>query len=186
MIDSDSESVTSGSTESEADDEGHLSSNTICPCDFDFTDATRRLDLVTFAWLKEMLGTAIELINSDGAGIARVGVRIVGDAEMASAHTDYSGVEGTTDVLGFVTDQSPLRVDVLICLDEASRRASEFEHDLGRELLLYVVHAVLHATGHDDHDPESFQRMHEEEDRILRAIGVGSVFKPNSAGDTPS
>jgi len=186
MIDSEPEPATAGSTGSDADDEGHISKAATTPCDFDFIDGTRRLDLVTFAWLKEMLASAIELINSEGGGIARVGVRIVGDAEMAVAHTEYSGVDGTTDVLGFVTDDSPLRVDVLICLDEASRQAAEFEHDLGRELLLYVIHAVLHATGHDDHDPESFQRIHAEEDRLLRAIGVGSVFMPDEGGEKSS
>ena len=179
MIDSESESATASSSGQESDEEGHIPKHTNTSCTFDFIDGTRRLDLVTFAWLKEMLANAIELINSEGAGIARVGVRIVGDTEMANAHIEYSGVDGTTDVLGFVTDHSPLRVDVLICLDEAARRATEFQHDLGRELLLYVIHAVLHATGHDDHDPEAFQRMHDEEDRVLRAIGVGSVFRPD-------
>ena len=74
-----------------------------------------------------------------------------------------------------------LHIDLMLCIDEARRRAEEFGHDERRELLLYAVHGLLHGLGHDDQDAEAFASMHDEEDRILRQIGVGSVFRPEGA-----
>ena len=45
------------------------------------------------------------------------------------------------------------------------------------QLLLYILHGLLHCAGFDDHDPAEHDRMHTEEDRILTAIGVGPVFR---------
>ena len=97
---------------------------------------------------------------------------------LPSCNERFSGVEGTTDVLTFVSEsEAGIEIDLLACVDEASRRCSEFDHDLRRELLLYSVHGLLHAIGHDDHEPEAHALMHAEEDRLLTKIGVGPVFR---------
>jgi probable rRNA maturation factor len=104
---------------------------------------------------------------------------VVDDAEMSAAHQRYSGIPGTTDVLTFdLRDHptSPLDTDILICFDEAHRCATERAHPPARELLLYIIHGILHCLGHDDHDPDSYQLMHAREDHILEAIGVGRTF----------
>lgn len=112
-----------------------------------------------------------------------VRVRVVADPEMAAAHLEYAEVEGTTDVLTFdMSEPTPdgarmeLDVDVLACLDEAGRQAERRGHPARCEVLLYVVHGMLHCLGFDDHDDDEYARMHAEEDRVLEAIGVGSVF----------
>lgn len=108
-----------------------------------------------------------------------VRVRLVADTEMAAAHEKYAGVPGTTDVLTFDLRSSPqadLDADLYACVDEARRQAAARGHAVGDELLLYIVHGILHCLGHDDHDDASSAQMHEEEDRVLRAIGVGPVF----------
>ncbi len=106
---------------------------------------------------------------------------------MAELHERTTGVQGTTDVLTFDLRDDPdpsnpvLDADVVLCTDEARRQASERGHAIVAELTLYLVHALLHCTGHDDHDDDAYARMHEAEDRVLRAIGLGAVF----AGDGP-
>lgn len=118
-------------------------------------------------------------------------VRIVRDLEMAAAHLKYSKIEGTTDVLTFDLAEGasaqgqPLDVDILVCADEAARQATPRGISIERELLLYILHGVLHCLGHDDHDDAAYALMHAEEDRILSAIGVGATFdltmqKPSS------
>jgi probable rRNA maturation factor len=127
--------------------------------------------------LRRLLERAIE---ASGLPVERLHIEIVDDAEMDRLHRAHSGLPGTTDVLTFPQSLpgEPIDADVAICLDEALRQAAEFGHDAAREVLLYAVHALLHCAGHDDHDPAAFARMHAEEDRILRAIGVGATFRP--------
>ena len=112
--------------------------------------------------------------------IARASVRIVKDPEMSALHERHSKVSGTTDVLTFVwvAPPAPIEVDIAICIDEAARRASEFGHDCARELLLYALHGLLHAAGFRDDDEASHAQIHAEEDRILKAAGIGAVYDP--------
>ena len=106
---------------------------------------------------------------------------------MAGAHQRYAGVSGTTDVLTFDLAESGagrLDADLLVCFDEAARQAAGRGHDVATELLLYIVHGVLHCLGQDDHDPAAASRMHAEEDRVLEAIGVGRVYGGGEGGRT--
>jgi len=153
-------------------------------------DILDRDDLVPAAarrWLVERSRAAVAELNARG----EVRVAVVGDKQMAAAHERYSGVPGTTDVLTFNlrapvkgTGLTPapadvdLDVDILVCADEARRQASARAVPLEHELLLYIVHGVLHCLGEDDHDEDAARRMHELEDRVLSAIGVGAVYAP--------
>lgn len=109
-------------------------------------------------------------------------MRVVDDAQMAEAHERWGGVPGTTDVLTFdlrdgrAAHDGEIDADVLVCVDEARRQAEARGLAVVHELLLYVLHAMLHCMGYDDHDDEDFRAMHEREDAVLREIGVGDVF----------
>lgn len=144
-------------------------------------DATARVAADDIAWIDDALRRAGAELRAAG----EVRVRVVDDAEMAEAHERWSGVPGTTDVLTFdLRDEprGPLDVDVLVCLDEAERRAAERDHDARGELLLYGLHAMLHCMGHDDHSDAAFAAMHAREDEVLEAIGVGALFSGGERG----
>jgi probable rRNA maturation factor len=133
-------------------------------------------------WLTDRVTRAIELLGYPG----EVRVRVVNDAAMAAAHEGFAGVPGTTDVLTFDLAEpgsNLLDVDILACYDEAVRQAAVRGHAPEQELLLYIVHGVLHCLGHDDHDEAAAARMHTEEDRILTAIGVGPTYAGKSSGE---
>ncbi|MHC4794982.1 MAG: rRNA maturation RNase YbeY [Planctomycetota bacterium] len=136
-------------------------------------------ETVDLAWIRDRAGAVIHRVSAEqDKRIERCTVLIVDDAEMSVAHERFSRVSGPTDVLTFVSETvDGLEIDLLACLDEASRRVASFQHDVMHELLLYVVHGVLHAVGHDDHDPEAHARMHAEEDRLLTEVGVGPVYR---------
>ncbi|MEX0877117.1 MAG: rRNA maturation RNase YbeY [Phycisphaerales bacterium] len=130
--------------------------------------------------LTDLARRAMEQLPNTGS----VRVRIVDDREMTEAHERYANAPGTTDVLTFDlaadTTGDPthkaLDADLIICHDQAARQAREHGHEPVRELLLYIIHGVLHCLGYDDHDEEGFNSMHTREDQILAAIGVGTTF----------
>jgi len=66
--------------------------------------------------------------------------------------------------------------DLLVCVDEARRQAGSRGHGVLEELVLYVLHGVLHGLGHDDAGAGEAVAMHGEEDRVLRSIGLGAVY----------
>lgn len=103
---------------------------------------------------------------------------VVGEASEARRPLDADGLPDTSQALA---PPAPIDVDMLLCLDEAERQARERGHEAAKELLLYALHGVLHCLGYDDHDEASFAAMHEAEDRVLSAIGVGPLFASDEA-----
>ncbi len=104
---------------------------------------------------------------------------LVRDRRMAQLHREFCGVAGTTDVLTFdLRDprRGPTEAEIVLCVDEAARQAQHLGHSLRAELLLYVVHGLLHLAGHDDHEPRAAAAMHRAEDRLLTRLGVGAVY----------
>ncbi len=150
----------------------------------DVIDGGGLLGTGTVAWVEQRARAALGYLGASG----EVRVKIVDDAEMARAHEQYGGVAGTTDVLTFdlaggaAGRGGPLDVDILVCADEARRQAAVRGHAPEREVLLYIVHGVLHCLGHDDHDEARAGEMHRREDEVLNAVGVGATYAPTPAG----
>lgn len=142
------------------------------------SDSQEVLDTV---WVRDRLREAIRLIDRP---VARITVSIIDDAEMSRLHKRHCGIESTTDVLTFPMSESqaPIEADIAVCLDVARCTAGELGHRVEHELLLYALHGVLHCAGFDDHSENDYLMMHAEEDRILRAVGVGAVFDGRSDG----
>jgi len=163
----------------------------LAPEALDLVDATGRLSRVQIDGLQQRAHAAVAAALGDRSRDPdhSVRVRIVADVEMADRHWRYSKVAGTTDVLTFDLAQgasaarAPLDVDIFICIDEALRQAHSRGHGVELELLLYLLHGVLHCLGEDDHDETAYAAMHEREDAILTAIGLPRVFARPAPGD---
>ncbi len=156
-------------------------------------------------WLDVMLGRALALLDAASTPATpnttaptpdhdpappNLTIVLADDAQMADLHQRYTGVAGTTDVLTFdhrdptAADEEPagpLHADLVLGRDVAVREAQTRGHDARTELLLYAVHGVLHLLGEDDHDPDAYRQMHQREDELLTALGVGPVFQSGIA-----
>ena len=121
------------------------------------------------------------LLSHFARPVARVDVLLVGDGAMAAAHKRFMDIDGTTDVMSFPAHDeadagAEVEADLVVSTDVAAREAAARGHDPEREILLYAVHGTLHACGHRDDTEDSFRAIHAEEDRILAAGGMGSVY----------
>jgi probable rRNA maturation factor len=125
--------------------------------------------------------------------VARVDVLLVGDAAMDAAHRRYMSIEGTTDVMSFpahdeADPKAAVEADLFVSTDVARREAGARGHPVEREILLYAVHGTLHACGFRDDTEAAAAAIHAEEDRILAAGGLGSVYardRIDEGGDVP-
>ena len=146
--------------------------------EIDLLDATGSLTPERTAWIIDHARLAL----AERAAGGEIRVRVVGDAEMTRHHAETLDDPTTTDVLTFdLRDEpgdpsEPLDTDLIVCIDEAERRAADLNHAADHELLLYIIHGGLHCLGFDDKDPQAAARMHAEEDRLLTAIGIGPVY----------
>ena len=118
---------------------------------------------------------------------AQISVAIVDDGRMAHLNELHLKRDGPTDVLAFdlrdpppagqaMAPGEPVDGEIIVSVDTAAREANERGHGLDAELALYAVHGTLHLLGYDDRNERDGARMHEIEDEILSAIGVGAVY----------
>lgn len=107
----------------------------------------------------------------------------VNDRRMKTFNAKFTGRNQTTDVLAFSQLESgrerkvgrrfpkagpvTLLGDVIISVDAARRQAPRYGHPFEKELVLYMIHGVLHLLGYDDQARRARIRMQREEGRIL-------------------
>ncbi len=172
------------------------------PCDFDQAGLAEPDDpeppaepLVSLCDTTESLtGNVLYIIQSQaclaactaGATQGEVRVRLLDDASMSQAHADHLGDASITDVITFdlaegaSIDGVPLDIDLLVCLDEAHRQSKRLGHPIERELVLYILHGLLHCLGYDDHTETDAAAMHAREDEILISMGLGAAYAPDN------
>ncbi len=153
-------------------------------------------DGVDPSMLQEGIRETLRRFNTASADVS---VAVVTDTEIAELHEKYMQIQGATDVLTFDwAEQRHAGVgaagstgfagttrcaggrrvegEIVVSADTAKRRAEERAHPVAAELALYVVHGTLHLLGMDDATKQEAMKMHEMEDEILAAIGVGRVY----------
>jgi probable rRNA maturation factor len=132
-------------------------------------------------FVQSMLHGACEMLEHK---LSELSVVLVGDRTMSALHERYLDEIGPTDVLTFPVDCDArgrcTSGEVYVCVPEARRRAREMGTEVKHELLLYALHGLLHLAGFDDRTARQYQRMHRMEDSILRRLGVGAVFQPET------
>ena len=105
-------------------------------------------------------------------------IRFVGDRTMAQANAEFVGHEGTTDVITFSYFDDPdslfqgeAAVELIICIDAALREgAAREDSSYSREMVLYLVHGLLHSAGEDDLSPAPRRRMRRREREVLAGL----------------
>lgn len=131
-------------------------------------------------WLSEHL---LLILAHLPRGVEQINIRLLDDAGMSELHQQWKGLEGPTDVLSWFhsSNEEPIEADLAIGIEVARREAGQRGHPVRQELLLYMVHGILHGCGFDDLDPAAADRMHAEEDRILTLAGVEATYKRGSS-----
>jgi len=96
---------------------------------------------------------------------ARISVAVVDDPTIQQLHRDYLQIDEPTDVMSFVLDRTDdfLEGEVIASADTAVASAPGFGLEPRDELLLYVVHGMLHLVGFDDLTPDKRAEMREQE-----------------------
>ena len=116
---------------------------------------------------------------------ADLGIVLVGAKEMASLNEKFLQHEGPTDVITFdysgqgestvrspqpTVHRSKVHGEIFICVPEAERQAKEFGTDWFSEVARYVIHGILHLSGHDDLQSVARKKMKRAENRLVRKI----------------
>lgn len=128
------------------------------------------------AQLVRAAAEAARVVGGRAAPQGALSIVFVGDAELAQMHGEWLDDPSATDVITFdLRGEGELdgpEGELYISAERASAVAARRKLDPLRELLLYVVHGVLHLAGHDDHEPRARRRMRIAERRALALLAL--------------
>lgn len=100
------------------------------------------------------------------------------DAVLKKLNRIYRGFDQPTDVLSFESDEINPETgfislgDIAISFPTAERQAKEANHPVENEIILLLVHALLHLSGYDHSTKEEKQQMWAKQQSILDALEV--------------
>lgn len=119
---------------------------------------------------------AIRVLKSFRIPRAEIGITFVTDRKIKALNKKYLKRERFTDVISFlleggrVFENKALIGDIYISSDRASGNAKRFGESIPRELLLYVIHGVLHLLGKLDEGPKERAEMQRLEKKFLDSL----------------
>ena len=124
-----------------------------------------------------------EKILTDAAIVSgRIGIVIVDNDTIHDLNRDFLQHDYPTDVISFQVESDPekglLEGEIIASAEMAQERAPEFEWSVKEELVLYIIHGLLHLVGYDDITAEDRKIIREKERFYLRHAG----FEPNDLG----
>ena len=107
---------------------------------------------------------------------AHLSLALVSDQRIKALNKRYLKREYTTDVLSFDLKDSQRKTkdiegEIVISAAAAVRNAKRYQSAIEPEIVLYVVHGILHLLGFDDHSKTDAEQMRQEERKILKALG---------------
>jgi probable rRNA maturation factor len=117
---------------------------------------------------------AAELILRDfGVDSGAISIAVVDDETMHELNREHLSHDYPTDVLSFLLehDESRLEGEVIVSIDYAAGEAAKWGWSADDELLLYVVHGMLHLVGFDDHSESDRLAMRRKEVEYFKALG---------------
>ena len=97
--------------------------------------------------------------------------------KIKSLNKKYLHRQYATDVLAFdlrsgveAKQKRLLNGEIIISLDAAKQNHKTFQTSLAQEIVLYVIHGILHLLGYDDHSPADIKRMRRKERELLEYL----------------
>ena len=139
---------------------------------------------------QKMLRVAVEPLKrlmrralaAEGVVQAEISILLVDDRRMAKLHKQWLGIPGPTDVITFDLSESGaagprqapagLQGDIVVSAETARRTARQLGWTPRQELILYLLHGLLHLTGYDDILPADRRAMRAREKSLLQQLGL--------------
>jgi probable rRNA maturation factor len=136
----------------------------------------QRTKKINMRLLKQIVN---ELLAELKISKAKLGINLVAAPEMTLVNETFLKHAGSTDVITFdylnpeSRIQNPalqLHGELFTCVDEAIAQAKSFKTSWQSEIARYVIHGILHLSGHDDLGANLRRKMKREENLLLRKL----------------
>ncbi|MCP4252049.1 MAG: rRNA maturation RNase YbeY [Candidatus Scalindua sp.] len=112
---------------------------------------------------------------------AKLSFAFVDNNEIKKLNKKYFGLNEVTDVIAFPLNnhKNALNGEIVVSVETAVETAVKEKIDVEGEIVLYVVHGILHLLGYRDGNRDDAEIMHEKESSILKTLGYNIPIVKN-------
>ncbi len=112
------------------------------------------------------------VLNKEGKS-AKLSVAFVDNEEIKRLNKCYLDSNEVTDVISFPLSNNDdiLSGEIVISVEKAVEVANSKNSNVEGEIILYLVHGILHLLGYNDDNKKNAEIMHEKESEILDFLG---------------
>jgi probable rRNA maturation factor len=117
-------------------------------------------------------GAVEEVLGKEGKD-ANLSLAFVDNNEIKKLNKRYFDSDEVTDVIAFPlsNQKNVISGEIIVSVETAVDTAGKGRIDIEGEILLYIVHGLLHLLGYRDDNREDSKVMHDKESRILKNLG---------------
>ena len=126
----------------------------------------RRRKIATAAWVSRTKAMLEAMDQADSATT----IAFVSDSKIRQLNRQFRGVDKTTDVLSFPSDDEGTLGDIAISVETAVRQAKENGLTLNGEIAQLILHGLLHLCGYD-HESDNGE-MNRVELRLRKKLKI--------------
>ncbi len=113
-----------------------------------------------------------EVLSKEGKD-AKLSIAFVDNEEIKRLNKRFLGSNEVTDVIAFPLSNNKcfLSGEIIVSVETAVEVAERRKSSVEGEIILYIVHGILHLLGYNDKNRIDAKIMHERESEILVALG---------------
>jgi probable rRNA maturation factor len=123
---------------------------------------------------QRMKAVARAVLEGEGVKKAKVTIACMTDPAIRVLNKRFLQHDEPTDVISFPyqRSKSDLQGELAVSTETATTVAIARGHAPADELLLYIIHGILHLCGYDDLDDKARSEMRAREGRYLKALKI--------------
>ncbi len=122
---------------------------------------------------KSKIKKVVKLVLDKEVKSARLSIAFVDNEEIKRLNERFLGSNEATDVIAFPLNdkETILSGEIVISVETAVQVANRKNSNIEGEIILYLVHGILHLLGYNDDNKKNAKIMHKKESEILAVLG---------------
>lgn len=105
-----------------------------------------------------------------------IAIYFVSTPIICKLHQDFFQDPTPTDCISFPYEEDCFLGEIFVCPETASEYVKKKGKDVYEEVMLYMVHGILHLLGYDDLEEKNRRKMKKEERRVMNYLKDQSLM----------
>jgi probable rRNA maturation factor len=110
-----------------------------------------------------------QVLQAEKVTAARIVIAFVDNEVIHRVNREHLDHDYPTDVVTFPyhSANEPIFGEIVISTEFAASQAPRYGHSVESEVMLYIIHGLLHLVGYDDHSLPDARRMKRRQKQLL-------------------